>query len=435
MRPPRRTRGVRKSYVEEPIVLEDEDQPLRASVRRSRGDDDDDDDYDAQAAENPAQHEDEAEDIDVDANPEGNPSSDDDDKAQDREDDDGNGEGDDRVIAANSTGAAPPPKQRTRNLGSGMIQSRRGFHDIPHYPLETRIVTRVYAGPLRRYARYSALRDAMYGPEYQRIKIIWDLENRWADFPLLPPRRPPDDPQGITPSPWVPAAFELDQERSAFHWYDGYQIKSPVIQRCRVLDLARAERLLPRAQGGLITLIGPWDQQRAFQLGPQHSSLSLSASGLVTDTDSDTGETSGWMLDVGGIPLNVTWAPLPRAEAQVLAVAAVPFEDQESVMSPDVSAAETADTDTATTTGCIQLWEFRGRISAKQLASTSASPPRLLAAKFFDWGRPKRLQWCPVPLASTGVCGLLAVLCGDGRARVIEAKSVDAADSTHYGSS
>jgi transcription factor C subunit 6 len=401
----RSTRGVRKRYVEEP-VLSDDDEPIVVPEPQSK----DDADFEAPSDE-PQADDDEKEDED-----EAEPTS----EEEEAPDDEGTGERKD---------PSGQPK-RHRNAGAGMIQSRKSFHDIPHYPLETRIVTRVYAGPLRRYARYSALRDAMYGPEYERIKVIWDLEIRWADFPVLPPKLPPEDQQGVVASPWLPPGFERGQEKRAFLWYDDYQMNAQAVQQSRSLAPEDGQRLVPQAEGDIVTLVGPWNRQKEFRLS-QGASVSLSPTGLpVSDPDSRDQTPSGWMLDVGGIPLAISWAPLSRQDIQVLAVATIPFSDQTTTRHDRVNTDEEAKS-----TGCIQLWEFVPDKRPGQLAAPSTRPPRLLGVKCFDWGRPKRLEFCPIPQDSSGLYGILAVLCGDGKARVIDAKNIDDADAPLYGMS
>jgi transcription factor C subunit 6 len=405
----RSTRGIRKSYVEEHLALDDDDEPISVPDDQSK-----DDDFDAQtegAVHDVDEDQDEEEEVE-----QAEPTSDED----GRSDDDGAGKAKDE----------PAQAKKQRNAGVGMVQSRKNFHEIPHYPLETRIVTRVYAGPLRRYARYSALRDAMYGPEYQRIKIIWDLEIRWTHFPVLPPMLPAEDPQGVIPSPWLPRGFERHHKQRGARWYDTYQTNSPNFQVTRALSPEQAQVFIPEADGDLTTLIGPWDKQKEFRLS-QSGGLSLSSSGLpIEDPDSTDQTSNGWMFDVGGIPLAAAWAPTARQDIQVLAIATIPFSDQESTQSEDPST-EAA----AKRTGSIQLWEFVADMPENRLASPSRRPPRFLGAHCFDWGRPKRLQFCPVPLDSSGTYGIMAVLCGDGKVRVIDAKYADDADVPFYGSS
>jgi transcription factor C subunit 6 len=402
----RTTRGVRKRYTEEHVVFDDDDEPVAVPEDRAK-----DDDFEA-LSDGPEVHDED------DHEEEADPTSDEDAGPDDEE-------------GADESKDQPVQPKRQRNAGAGRIQSRKSFHDIPHYPLETRIVTRVYAGPLRRYARYSALRDAMYGPEYQRIKIIWDLEIRWANFPVLPPKLPPEDPQGVMPSPWLPRGFERDQRKRAALWYDAYQLHAPEVQRSHALPPEDTNRFLPKDPGDLVTITGPWDKQQEFVLG-QGGCLAVGPRGIPVDAPNEEHQvSSGWMFNVGSIPLAIAWAPFSRQDIQILAVASIPFSDQELAKPGDPSTAAAADT-----TGCIQFWDFVPvKQDAGRLASPSMVPPRLAGAICFNWGRPKRLQFCPVPLDSSSTIGMLAVLCGDGRARVIDAKNADDAERPFTGSS
>ncbi len=404
---PRRTRGVRKRYTETPVDLDSDGEPLVVPDDQSA-----DGDFDSQAeAHQPQDEEDDEEDA--------APISDDDD-----------GDDDPEAIGSDEDAKGQTSQQKKqRNGRAGMIQSRKGFHDIPHYPLETRIVTRVYGGPLRRYARYSALRDIMFGPEYDRIKIIWDLDNRWVQLPLLPSKRGPNNPCGIVPSPWLPPGFEINQQKRALQWYDEYQerrFRDPQPQT--LMEPPPAQLGPQKTEGDLITLVGPWDEQKEVVLRPG-SGVALSPTGLPLDGPESTDETpSGWQFDVGGIPLATAWAPSHARDTQLLAVAVIPFSDQAPVKPQNTGATEEPDT-----IGCIQFWEFARGDQEGVIASPSRHPPTLILAKIFGWGRPKRLQWCPVPFNMGGLLGLLAVLCGDGKARVIEVKKTDGITDTHSG--
>ncbi|KAJ4300557.1 hypothetical protein N0V88_003235 [Collariella sp. IMI 366227] len=347
----RTTRGVRKKYVEEPLVFDDDDEPIIVPEDRSN-----DDDFEAPQSDG-GQAPDEDDDEDM-----GEPTSDEEAAPEDE--------------PPSETKDQFAQPRRQRNTNAGMIASRKNFHDIPHYPLETRIVTRVYAGPLRRYARYSALRDTMYGPEYDRVKIIWDLEIRWSDFPVLPPRLLPANEQGITPSPWLPRGFEKHQEKRAHLWYDDFQINAPEVQRSHALPPEEGRRFIPQAEGDITALIGPWNAQKEFRLR-QGQSIVQSLSGLPIDDPDSTDKTpSGWMLDVGGITLAMSWAPLTREDIQVLAVATIPFSDQRT-HGPGMPKSEPE----PDTNGGIQLWEFVPEKCPGRLASPSTQPPRLLGTK------------------------------------------------------
>ncbi|KAK4458270.1 WD40-repeat-containing domain protein [Cladorrhinum samala] len=128
------------------------------------------------------------------------------------------------------------------------------------------------------------------------------------------------------------------------------------------------------------------------------------------------------MFDVGGIPLALSWAPLTSRTRQVLAVATVPFADQESNPLGEVNMNKTA-----MTNGSVQLWEFMAEEADEGLATPSTKPPRFLGAKCFDWGRPKRLQFCPVTMNASDLhntYGMLAVLCSDGRVRIMDTNAI-----------
>ncbi|KAL1837728.1 hypothetical protein VTJ49DRAFT_3444 [Mycothermus thermophilus] len=455
----RQTRGVRKRYVEEPIISDDENNHEPAVVRADDESSGDGGDFEARSTKRRGRREDEDDDDDDDDYGDAEPISSDDD-----EDDASHTNSPPpptkhttttttstttKTTAAAAAAASPFPTRRQRSLpaGTSILQSRgHSFHSIPPYPLETRIVTRVYAGPLRRYARYSALRDTMFGPEHERIRVIWQVEVRFSGFPVLPPRWGPEEEEnGVVRSPWVGEGFEGVQVRRAGLWYgevceQSRRAGEGEVQRGRGLGKEEGEGLMPREEKEVALLLGRWDRQKEYRLG-QGGCLVTAQDGLPVDETDGVGEDrtpSEWVMDVGGIPLAVAWAPLVRQDLQVLAVATVPFADQAPKPPPGAAgrkheaAAGTATTaegkETDKKIGCIQLWEFVPQERQGQLPSPSTRPPRLLSAQFFDWGRPKRVEFCPVPLDSCELYGMMAILCGDGKARVIEAKAIEDAD-------
>lgn len=402
--PPRRTRGIRKKYNHDPLAILDDNSHSDSnnSPLPPTGSPSSDDDFThspAVAANNVSDDDD-----DDDALP-SNPS---------------NASADDALPSDPDSGPKPPARtrlkpRRLRNAGAGMVQSRKSSHHIPTYPHETRVVTRVYAGPLRRYARYTALRDIMYGPEYHRIRIVWDMDNRFRDWALLPPRR--RGANGVTMTPWVPKGFERGEEARGVAVWEGKRSEAE-----------ETGEKLPGVEG-VVALVGPWEGQEKvrFDVG-EGRELEAKTGGAVLGEGDKVG---GWMFDVGGIPLAMAWAPSKGKEAQVLAVAAVPFSDQEPVRNQTVPVPEKPDTEP----GWVQFWRVKRRKveGEKGLALPDSSPPQLAMVKLFAWGRPKRLEWCPVPLDAAGLCGVLAVLFGDGRARVLDVDSMDDVVKTIYG--
>ncbi|KAK4215327.1 WD40-repeat-containing domain protein [Rhypophila decipiens] len=407
--PPRRTRGVRKSYAENPGVDDDDTEPVAVPDNDS-----DDDDFNEQAAK--GAH-------DQGGKDDGDDEDEDDD--DDDDDDDAHPSSEDEAIVG-STSSAP---KRIRNTGAGMTQSRKNYHEIPSYPLETRIVTRVYAGPLRRYARYSALRDSMYGPAYHSIRIIWDMEKRWMSFSVFPPGYPPSHPRGVVPTPWVAPTFDSDQEARALRWSEEFQTREPENQRIRGIPIKHGQRLVPQAEGDILLLSGPFDEQKQYQLSPG-TGMPLSSSGLGIE-DAEVGDNKtmarGWVLDVGAIPVQMAWAPSARQDVQVLAVATIPFSDQEK---PQPKPKGDGEKEKDTTPGAIQFWEFTPDPTSPGLAMPSNDKPVHVLTRCFDWGRPRRIQWCPVALESDNRYGMLAVLCGDGIARVIDVRRISDKSST-----
>ncbi|KAB5554942.1 hypothetical protein GE09DRAFT_144416 [Coniochaeta sp. 2T2.1] len=304
------------------------------------------------------------------------------------------------------------------------------YHSLPAYPLDPRISTRAYTGPLKRGVRSAILRDVMYGPEYSRAKLIWDLYERWARYAVLPPQFPPAHPEGVLPSPWVPAGFERGQEGMAVKWWDGVVASSGGAERARSRVLLRkhGETLVPRGEEEVAVLLGPVGEQREIRFGTG-GGMALSAAGVPVDGMGDEEEApNGWMFDVGGIVVALGWAPV-SGDKQILALAVIPHSDQ--VRPKEEQEPRETDEDEKKH-GSIQFWEFNWDRDEQQRLRPSRNPPKFVLAKMADWGRPKRMQWCPVSFGMAGLYGMLAVLCGDGRVRVLDVKSVQDSETAVY---
>jgi transcription factor C subunit 6 len=334
---------------------------------------------------------------------------------------------------ASNAGRAPRRRKnprKTQLTARPSTNAKHGvdYHELPVYPLDPRISTRAYTGPLKRGARSGILRDIMYGPEYSKAKLIWDLYERWARYAVLPSRHPPQHPGGVLPSPWVPPGFELNQEKLAAKWYDVYTALSTEKSRSHPVLQKHGERLIPQGQGDLTVLLGPVQSQKESRFTTS-AGIALSTASLPLDEPDNPDNTpNGWIFDVGGIPLALGWAPILTGGKQILALAVIPHSDQTRPTGDAEAAAEDEKRH-----GSIQFWEFAWNRDEEDRLRPCRSPPKFLLAKCFDWGRPKRMQWCPVSFGMAGLYGLLAVLCGDGRVRVLDVKTVEESEKAAYG--
>ncbi|OIW28580.1 hypothetical protein CONLIGDRAFT_386937 [Coniochaeta ligniaria NRRL 30616] len=348
------------------------------------------------------------------------------------EDDETEADDDDAAEFSEPASNAPRTPRRRNNPRKSQItaSAKHGvdYHELPGYPLDPRISTRAYTGPLKRGVRSGILRDVMYGPEYSKAKLIWDLNERWTKYAVLPSRHPPQHPEGVLASPWVPPGFELDQEKLAAKWYDEYMVLSTEKSRSHPVLAKHGARLIPQGQGDLAVLLGPVKSQKECRFTTS-AGMALSAAGLPVDEPDTPGDApNGWMFDVGGIVVALGWAPILTGDKQILSLAVVPHSDQANPVGdqPDTTAEDEK------RHGSIQFWEFAWDRDEERRPRPSPSPPKFLSAKCFDWGRPKRMQWCPVSFGMAGLYGMLAVLCGDGRVRVLDAKPVDDSETTVY---
>lgn len=277
---------------------------------------------------------------------------------------------------------------------------------------------RVYAGTLQRHDRFGLLLATLFGPDPRAITVADDLRNHFANF-VLPNRGRLPGPDHVLRSQWLPATFEADQQRIFTDWYRRVLNDPAARQKAGPAPAKRRKKMLPRSpDGDLITFLGPHDNQRQ-EVIPQGQAISLSETWESTDEkSSDTQQPAGWLVDVGGIPLAISWAPRREAEAdQILALAVVPFADHAFYWSEKDVPRDTM------TSGSVQLWSFESELDEKRIRRPSRKSPRRVSALCFNWGRPTRMEWCPIPASAEfeGVLGLMAVLC-DGKVHVVEAK-------------
>ena len=311
-------------------------------------------------------------------------------------DDDGNGQG-----------AAQQQKQQ-QALGA-----------VQEYPTDPSAKwTRSYAGPVKRWTRLQMLTRFWFGDRPGYFDVVSDLARLWWHHQVLPPRLASRHDLRVAASPWSPDGFP-DAQRAAFtRWYERYLAGRTRASKSAPLDMRTATRWFPPTNNDLtvINSDGVDQKQYYFTQGEVLSYTGLGALGEETNGDHGEGAgTSGWLLDVGGIVVAMGWAPSDSRSAQLLAMAVVPFSDQ--AFYPDL---KKAPGESDRREGAVQIWRFETDEDARGLARPAHRRPRLAHALCFSWGRASRLQWCPVPLTSGDKIGLLGVLCGDGKLRVLE---------------
>ncbi|KAM0330197.1 hypothetical protein ACHAQA_004371 [Verticillium albo-atrum] len=285
------------------------------------------------------------------------------------------------------------------------------------YPQESRFTqTRMHHGIFSSWIR-TAFWDDFYGPDPYAASQAADMFRKWAPYEVLPCKLVDED-WALQPTPWVRDGFEDIEAAIAREWYQRVREK-PEGQTVRAINELEAAPYLGAVGGKLKILGGAYPDQQQHSLDLEKA-VTVSSDGLpysadAMDTDNAEDKPAGWMFDVGGLVLAMSWLPRARSSTQILALAISPFTDQDY----DWQQEQDAVNDEADR-GRIQLWECKGEKAEDGVMYPSREPPRLLQTLCFDWGRAKTIHWCPVPSAVDGHLGLLAVLCNDRQVHVLD---------------
>ena len=167
-------------------------------------------------------------------------------------------------------------------------------------------------------------------------------------------------------------------------------------------------------------LIGPYGRQSKHSLAPDQV-LKLGQVKTAEDQRSRSKrEQHGWILNVDGNVSCLDWAPNQNGDKQYLALATARCRNSPDQESPAFKASPGP--------SVIQIWKFS--TSRDQDKNRDAFLHSVLCT---DWGEVRQMKWCPVPrtvrtsadpgsLSTTAHIGLLALVCDDGLARVIDVK-------------
>ncbi|OHE98197.1 hypothetical protein CORC01_06565 [Colletotrichum orchidophilum] len=272
--------------------------------------------------------------------------------------------------------------------------------------------TRYYTGELKRGQRIQVL-DFFYGPEEEAVGVASWLLNRWAGYAVLPSKLP-DGPAHPVPSPWLGAGFYEDQERAAKGWFERLKGSRGVSEGERGMSAEEAEGYRLNPGGHLVTVIGPYQDQQEVEIPPYDSIVLGEMGQRLTQGAGDEEKSAGWMFDASGIVIGIDWVPRTEGESQVLSLAVVPHTDQQLGFEEAYDEKK----------GVVQLWELRGQKDGDGITRPLGRPACLARTICVDWGRVKRLKWCPVSFREDGALGLLAILCGDGQVHVVSVKDI-----------
>lgn len=261
-----------------------------------------------------------------------------------------------------------------------------------------------YAGLPDRHIRGVTLAQHWYGPKRETQKIALELLDRWLTAPLLPFR---EEPRAVKKGAWDEDVYEREAEY-ADAWLE--RAKTGSTQMLKPLSRDEAARWDLQA-GPLPTFTGTYSQQPEWK-GYTFDSTVISNNGIPCDADQDESkESTGWLIDTGGLVVDMDWATRRKAEApQWLALAIIPHSDQEVY-----DYGQEAGNPGFQKTGAVQIWEFEGTNGENDTMRTASIVPHAKKLLCFDIGRSRRVAW-------STACEHLAIICANGKVYVVDPK-------------
>ncbi|KAI0016481.1 WD40-repeat-containing domain protein [Xylariomycetidae sp. FL0641] len=324
------------------------------------------------------------------------------------------------------SGEAPKqPSRKTRKTQAPPVlpplrpddEKATNWVEIPSYPNDpNQKWTRSYIGPVKRWTRFQELVDWWFGDRANFRTITNGFTELWWAHELLPPKLYTSAQLSIARKGWMAGDFPDDSSQVFHHWYQKYLETNPNRQTSIVIDRANAlHGCFLQAEDEIPILLGPYPKQEEHRLRPGHSVPFSEIGNPIAQSDHNETKTGGWLLDVGGIVVALGWVPINGDSDQLLSLATVPFADEAFHKNLDQAPKESDKKK-----GSIQVWRFERDRDSSGVPRPARRSPVLAHVMCFSWGRVSRMQWCPVPLSIANRVGLLAVLSGDGKLRVLE---------------
>jgi len=315
-------------------------------------------------------------------------------------------------------GAAKAKKEKSARLKQ--VQSttvnKDVFTEVPPYPSDPgQRWTRSYIGPIKRWTRFYELIDWWFGDKTNRRTILDGYLKLWWEHPLIPPKLLSQSRLEIAQCGWMGKGFPNDQRSKFLELYDNRLVHQLQQQESTRIDKERVFRwFVPEAPGQLTVHLGHVSDQKQYRL-QYGESISISNSGNpIGSADDETSTVGGWLVDVGGIPISMAWVPAQGQVDQFLAIAVTPLSDQAYYQH-----LQDAPKESEQKAGTIQIFRFKAAKDPQEGFRPSRLAPTLAQVYCFSWGRVSRMQWCPVTLADEDPTRLLALLCVDGKLRII----------------
>lgn len=302
---------------------------------------------------------------------------------------------------------APTPSRRKSKQRVHKITNAKdaGYMDIST-ARGTQFSVLGYIGPYDRGTKGKPLLRVWYGPNAEDIDQARRMLVWWSDFTVLPPKvlvKDADDPISRV---WAPGRYAKEKEL-AEAWYN--RMKSAQGGDQFISLPSEESQLYASTLGALPVVIGPRDAQihRSFSPGDH---IPITENALPVDVDkSQSRKNAGWLFDVGGLVLDLDWAPEDEdTNTQRLALAVIPHADQQMYNYEKESSNPGFQR-----YGTVQIWTFEGADGLNGYLNAAKTPATHLKTLCLDRGRVKRISWSPTR-------GLLAILCGDGSVCVVE---------------
>ncbi|KAI1345274.1 WD40-repeat-containing domain protein [Xylariaceae sp. FL0016] len=340
------------------------------------------------------------------------------------DDDDGDGDGDEADFDPQPSSGIDTPRERETIKSSPKRPRKRGpplnlegnLGEVLPYPTDPgQRYTRTYIGPLKRWARPGALIES-FGDDYESPGRIFDNFFRlWWQQENIPPRIHSKTQLAKAEKAWMPADFTDNEDARFDRWYPRLVEANGSRQKISLISRTSASRwFLPDAAGELTAVLGHVSNQKEYKV-VQGDSIAISSIGNPLDTsNNEDAESGGWVLDVGGIVGSMGWAPAKGEIDQLLALAVIPFADQAFYRDMSKAPKESEKKEAA-----VQIWRFDSEKGRRGSIRPARSPPKLVHTFCFSWGRIARMQWCPFSLRGVNRENLLAILCSDGRLRLL----------------